>query len=36
MATGKMTVDPEHNPIVSCVIIRMKDGQPLFYKKISA
>lgn len=36
MAAGKMTVDPEHNPIVSCVIIRMKDGQPLFYKKISA
>ena len=36
MATGKMTVDSEHNPIVSCVIIRMKDGQPLFYKKISA
>ena len=36
MATGKMTVDLEHNPIVSCVIIRMKDGQPLFYKKISA
>ena len=36
MATGKMTVDPEHNPIVSCVIIQMKEGKPLFYKKISA
>ncbi len=36
LATGKATIDPQHNPIVSVDIIRMQDGKQVFDRKISA
>lgn len=35
LSTGMMTVDPNHNPIKSVVVLEMKDGKQMFKEKIT-
>jgi branched-chain amino acid transport system substrate-binding protein len=35
LSTGMMTVDANHNPIKSAVVLEMKDGKQLFKEKIT-
>jgi branched-chain amino acid transport system substrate-binding protein len=35
VATGKFTVDPQHNPVSGGIIIELKDGVQTFKEKIN-